>query len=160
MKLLRECIRELLAEDATKPTIKVQNYGNGISVVLMMSGFKIGYVTAREVLRWKHCAKDVERLQAQGIGKVGIMPDFPTLGPNLWAVGNSQVDQEFRGLGYGKMLYEKLIEEIGNQSSSRGAFVGADMCTGGSTSKGALGVWRSLARDYPSSGNVVYVGPK
>jgi len=125
-----------------------------------MGGFKIGYVLAREVLRWKYCVKDVEKLQAQGHGEPGADPDFPTLGPQLWAVGSSQVDQGFRGLGYGKMLYEALIEDIGRQAGVRGAFVGADECAAGSTSKDAQRVWKSLARDYPSSGNVVYVGPK
>jgi len=162
MKLLREYIRGIMeAEDTAEPTINVQNYAKGkVSAVLMMGGFKIGYVLAREVLRWKYCVKDVEKLQAQGHGEPGADPDFPTLGPQLWAVGSSQVDQGFRGLGYGKMLYEALIEDIGRQAGVRGAFVGADECAAGSTSKDAQRVWKSLARDYPSSGNVVYVGPK
>jgi len=160
MILLREYISELLTEDVAKPTINVQNYGNGISVVLMMSGYRIGFVTAREVLRWKYCADDVEKLQDQGYGEPGRLPDFPTLGPLLFAVGNAQVDEAFRGFGHGKKLYKALIEEVGKQAGDRGAFVGADECAAGSTSKDAQRVWRSLSRDYPSSGNVVYVGPK
>jgi GNAT superfamily N-acetyltransferase len=70
------------------------------------------------------------------------------------------VDQGFRGLGYGKMLYKALIEEAGKQAGPRGAFVGADECAAGSTSKDAQRVWKSLARYYPSSGNVVFAGPK
>jgi len=160
MNLLREYIRRLLAEDAGS-AIKVQNYGNGISAVLKLAGLGTqGYVTAHEVLQFEYCTKDVEKLQAQGHGTPGGNPDFPTLGSQLFAVTNSRVNAEFRGLGYGKELYKALIEEVGNQAGDPGAFVGADECAAGSTSKDAQRVWKSLARDYPSSGNVVYVGPK
>tara|TARA_Y100000296_G_C5097082_1_gene217954 strand:- start:12 stop:509 length:498 start_codon:yes stop_codon:yes gene_type:complete len=165
MKLLREYIRSLLTEsveiiedDWPGITWRVQDYGNGISAVLMMSGQKMGSIIAREVLRWKYCADDVEKLKAQGYDYED--PRWPSLGPQLFAVGNSEIDQAFRGQGWGKKMYKVLIDAIGKKAGDRGAFVGADECAAGSTSKDAQRVWKSLARDYPSSGNVVYVGPK
>jgi len=149
---------EIIEDDWPGVTWKVQNYGNGISVVLMMGGQKMGSIIAREVSRWKYCADDVEKLKAQGYDYED--PRWPLLGPKLFAVGNSAIDQAFRGQGWGKKMYKVLIDAIRQEAGRRGAFIGADVCTGGSTSKGALGVWRSLASDYPSSGNVVYVGPK
>ena len=70
------------------------------------------------------------------------------------------MDDAFRGYGYGKNLYKAIIDEIGKHVGNRGAFVGANECAAGHTSEAAQRVWESLARDYPSSGNVVYVGPK
>ena len=160
MNPLREYIREILTEDADSSgvTIRVQNYGNGVAAAIMMSGMRIGSATAREVLEYEHCTEDVEKLKAQGYDYDN--PKFPTLGPSLYTIGESHVDEAFRGFGYGKKLYKAIIEEIGKHVGNRGAFVGADECAVGHTSEAAQRVWKSLGRDYPSSGNVVYVGLK
>ena len=160
MMEVQEYISELLVEDADPSgvTVRVQNYGNGVAAAIMMSGMRIGSATAREVLSYEHCTEDVEKLKDQGYDYNN--PKFPTLGPTLYAIGESHVDEAFRGFGYGKKLYKAIIDEIGKHVGNRGAFVGADECAAGSTSEAAQRVWKSVGRDYPSSGNVVYVGPK
>lgn len=81
--------------------------------------------------------------------------------PKFYDVNNAWIsDEKNRGKGHGKEIYKAFIEQAVEYSrSSGGVFVGAHHCTIGSgTSPEAKRVWASLARDYTSSGDVIFIG--
>ena len=99
----------------------------------------------RDPRRHLDCLSDLRALGAKG-GDV-----------NLLVVSTSEIKNEFVGQRLGRAMYEALMSEAFDQ---RGPFFFAPMaCVHGapSTSGSAMRVWRSLARDYPSSGVVVRV---
>lgn len=67
-------------------------------------------------------------------------------------------DPELRGKGYGKALYREAIRKAAEYAGDRGAFIAPLRCSVGSgTSPDARRVWKSLSRDYLSSGDVIFV---
>ena len=75
----------------------------------------------------------------------------------LLVVSTSEIKNEFTGQRLGRAMYEALMSEAFDQ---KGPFYFAPMaCIHGkpSTSGAAMRVWRSLAKDYPSSGAVLRV---
>ena len=81
--------------------------------------------------------------------------------PRFYDVNNAWINNpENRGKGYGKEIYRAFIDKAVEYSrSSGGVFIGAHYCTIGSgTSEDAKRVWASLAREYNSSGDVIFIG--
>jgi hypothetical protein len=81
--------------------------------------------------------------------------------PKFYDVNNAWINNpENRGKGHGKEIYRAFIDKAVEYSrSSGGVFVGAHHCTIGSgTSPAAKRVWASLAREYNSSGDVIFIG--
>ncbi len=81
--------------------------------------------------------------------------------PKFYDVDNAWINNpENRGKGYGKQIYKAFIDKAVEYSrSSGGVFIGAHHCTIGSgTSPEAKRVWASLAREYNSSGDVIFIG--
>lgn len=71
--------------------------------------------------------------------------------PKVWSVYRSQILDEYHGRKIGKQMYLSLAKEIYRKN---GSFIYiSDKCSAvGSTSDMAMWVWRSLARELPSSG--------
>ena len=83
--------------------------------------------------------------------------------PKFYSVDNAWIDdQEMRGKGHGKAIYEEWIRQAVKYSEGYGGvFIAGAHCTQtpNATSEDAKRVWKSLIRDYPtSSGLVIFIG--
>ena len=81
--------------------------------------------------------------------------------PRFYDINNAWItNPENRGKGYGKEIYRAFIDQAVEYSKNYGGvFIGAHHCTIGSgTSEDAKRVWASLAREYNSSGDVIFIG--
>ena len=81
--------------------------------------------------------------------------------PKFYDINNAWIkNPENRGKGYGKEIYKAFIDQAVEYSKNYGGvFIGAHHCTIGSgTSSDAKRVWASLAREYNSSGDVIFIG--
>ena len=177
MSVLREYVHELLAESRFRYKGKPTYFRVTLS--------NIGYAEGGEHLRFKECQEDVdalmktpEYLEAQKTyaesqpprtelvrnketGKYEEIEVGPAeFRPKFYDINNAWIhDEKNRGKGYGKEIYRAFIERAVEYSQSAGGvFIGAHHCTIGSgTSEAAKRVWRSLTRDYTSSGDVIFV---
>ena len=143
----------------------------------------VGYAQGGEHLRFKECQADVDALMetpefleakekyeannttkdmAQDEDGNYIMKEVPAkFRPRFYDIENAWISNpEMRGKGYGKEIYKAFIDQAVKYSKSYGGvFVGAHYCTIGSgTSEAAKRVWKSLAREYNSSGDVIFIG--
>ena len=146
----------------------------------------IGYAEGGEHLRLKECQTDVDALMqtpeylaaeekhvANAKPRTDIVKDEETdkwvekeigpatFRPRFYDVNNAWIhDEKNRGKGYGKEIYKAFIEQAIEYSKSYGGvFIGAHHCTIGSgTSEAAKRVWKSLAKEYTSSGDVIFIG--
>ena len=178
MNLLREYIRELLSE---KASFKLKGGSDYFRVDLP----GIGYAEGGEHLRFKECQADVDNLmktpeyiaaekkyQETAKPRTDIVRNAETgkyeevevgpakFRPKFYDVANAWItNPENRGKGHGKEIYKAFIEQAVEYSRPfGGVFIGAHHCTIGSgTSEAAKRVWRSLAREYNSSGDVIFV---
>ena len=166
MKLLREYIKSLLAE---APIVVHKGTADGFRVDMPGIGYALGF----EQLRFKECQSDVdalmqtpEYLEAEEkfmSDPKNVWPDGEPKGfrPRFYDVNNAWIpNPENRGKGHGKEIYKAFIDRAtGYSRSYGGVFVGAHHCTIGSgTSPDAKRVWKSLAREYTSSGDVIFIG--
>ena len=81
--------------------------------------------------------------------------------PPFYDVTNAWIhDEKNRGKGHGKEIYKAFIDKAAEYAKRNGGlFVGAYYCTIGSgTSPDARRLWKSLTRDYTSSGDVIFIG--
>ena len=76
--------------------------------------------------------------------------------PKVWSVYRSQILDEYHGRKIGKQMYLSMAKEIYRKF---GSFIYiSDGCSSiGSTSDMAQFVWKSLARELPSSGSCIAV---
>jgi len=179
MNILREYIRELLTE---APTVKYKGDANYFRVDLG----RIGYAQGSKQLRFKECQADVDKIKhmpeyleaekkwaKNAKPRTKIMRDengkwamqetgeSEPFSPKFYEVTNAWIhDEKLRGKGHGKEIYKAFIDKASEYAkSSGGLFVGAYHCTVGSgTSADAKRLWKSLVRDYTSSGDVVFIG--
>jgi len=133
----------------------------------------VGYAEGGEHLRLKECEDDVDALK-QTPEYLEAEEQFQSNPKNVWGdgepkkfrprfydVNNAWISNpEKRGKGLGKEIYKTFIDKAIEYSKSYGGvFIGAHHCTIGSgTSSDAKRVWKSLARDYTSSGDVIFIG--
>ena len=176
MKHLRQYIRQILLE---KASFKFKGDSSYFRVDLP----GIGYAQGGENLRFKECQADVdaimqmpeyieakERFEANNTSKDMVqdadgnysMKEVPAkFRPRFFDVENAWItNPENRGKGHGKEIYKAFINQAAEYSKSNGGvFVGAHKCVIGSgTSEDAQRVWKSLGRDYTSSGMVIFIG--
>ena len=146
----------------------------------------IGYAEGGSQLRFPDCQSDVDALMktseyieaekkyvANAKPRTDIVKNEETgqyeeveigqaiFRPKFYDVNNAWINNpENRGKGYGKEIYKAFIDKAVEYSRSHGGvFVGAHHCTIGSgTSEDAKRVWASLAREYNSSGDVIFIG--
>ena len=123
------------------------------------------YLAAKEKYEANNTTKDM----AQDEDGNYYMKEVPAkFRPRFYEVNNAWIsDPEDRGKGHGKEIYKAFIDQAVEYSKNYGGvFVGAHACTIGSgvgpfsggTSKDAQRVWKSLERDYNSSGMVIFIG--
>jgi len=145
----------------------------------------IGYAEGGEQLRFKECQSDVDKLMKtpeylaaekkyqetakpstdivrnEETGKYEEVEVGPAIfRPRFYDVNNAWIkNPENRGKGYGKEIYRAFIDQAVEYSKNYGGvFIGAHHCTIGSgTSEDAKRVWKSLAREYNASGDVIFV---
>lgn len=143
----------------------------------------IGHADGNQQLRFKECQSDVdtlmktpeyiaaeekyiannpttEKMDQDENGKY-YMKEVPAkFRPRFYSIDNSWISNpNKRGKGHGKELYKAFIEQAAEYSKSYGGvFIGAHECSGGGTSEDAKRVWKSLGRDYNSSGEVIFIG--
>lgn len=84
---------------------------------------------------------------------VALKQSYPVI-ERLWAVGYARLDEDLRGQGIGKLMFQKLLA-LG--VSHKAAFA-PGICFGEETSPSALRVWNSLSRTYPGEGYVLWGG--
>jgi len=176
MKQLRQYIRQILLTEAN---IKLKGNNNFFRVELG----RIGYAEGGEKLSFKECQSDVDTLMqtpeyiaakekyesentsekmAQDEDGNYYMKKVPAkFRPRFYDVNNAWISNpENRGKGHGKEIYKAFIDQAVEYSRTYGGvFVGAHRCVMGSgTSEDAQRVWKSLGRDYNSSGLVIFIG--
>ena len=179
MNLLREYIRELLAE---KANFKLKGSEDYFRVDLP----GIGYAQGPLVLRFQECQADVDtlmqtpeyieaekRFQATAKPRTDIVRNEETgeyemvevgpakFRPRFYEVENAWISNpEKRGKGHGKEIYKAFIDQAVKYSKSYGGvFIGSHKCAiGTGTSEDAGRVWDSLGREYTSSGQVIFIG--
>ena len=143
----------------------------------------IGYAQGMQHLRLKECQSDVDALMetpefikakekyeannttkdmAQDEDGNYFMKEVPAkFRPRFYDIENAWItNPEQRGKGYGKEIYKAFIAQAAEYAKPYGGvFVGAHYCTIGSgTSDDAKRVWKSITRDYTSSGDVIFIG--
>ena len=178
MNLLREYIRELLSE---RPAFKHKGSSDWFRVELP----GIGYAEGSQHLRFKECQSDVDVImktpeylaaekkhQETAKSSTDIVRNEETgeweevevgpakFRPRFYDVENAWISNpENRGKGHGKEIYRAFIDQAVEYSKSYGGvFVGAHRCVMGSgSSPDAQRVWKSLGREYTSSGMVIFV---
>ena len=171
-----------LKEEARQPSFKHR----GDSYYFRVDLPNIGYAQGGSNLGFKECQSDVDALMktpeyldaekkyvANAKPRTDIVKNEETgqyeeveigqavFRPKFYDVDNAWINNpENRGKGYGKQIYKAFIDKAVEYSrSSGGVFIGAHHCTIGSgTSPEAKRVWASLAREYNSSGDVIFIG--
>ena len=176
MKHLRQYIRQILLEKA--------NFNlKGSSDYFRVELLGIGYAEGSQNLRFKECQSDVDAIMktpeyiaakekyesentsekmAQDEDGNYYMKEVPAVfRPRFYDVTNAWISNpENRGKGHGKEIYKAFIDQAAGYSKSYGGvFVGAHRCVMGSgSSEDAQRVWKSLGREYTSSGMVIFIG--
>jgi hypothetical protein len=133
----------------------------------------VGYAQGFQQLGFKKCQSNVDALK-QTPEYLEAEEKFKSNPKNVWGdgepkkfrprfydVNNAWISNpEKRGKGFGKEIYKTFIDKAIEYSKSYGGvFIAAHHCTIGSgTSDAAKRVWKSLARDYTSSGDVIFIG--
>ena len=161
---LRTCIRKMLSES-------FQHQGSYDYFRVELPG--IGYAQGGTSLRFKECQSDVDKIKQspeyleaeerflsdpKNVWGDGSLKKFA---PRFYDVSNAWIHSpKNRGKGHGKEIYKAFIDKAVEYSRSYGAvFVGAHHCTLGSgTSQAAKRVWKSITKDYTSSGDVIFIG--
>mgnify|MGYP003129378734 FL=1 len=176
MKLLMEQWRQFINEGS-----KFKLKGDSEYFRIDLQG--IGYAQGMQHLRFKECQSDVDALMetpefikakekyeannttkdmAQDEDGNYFMKEVPAkFRPRFYDIENAWItNPEQRGKGYGKELYKAFIAQAAEYAKPYGGvFVGAHYCTIGSgTSDDAKRVWKSITRDYTSSGDVIFIG--
>ena len=176
MKLLMEQWRQFINEGS-----KFKLKGDSEYFRIDLQG--IGYAQGMQHLRFKECQSDVDALMetpefikakekyeannttkdmAQDEDGNYFMKEVPAkFRPRFYDIENAWItNPEQRGKGYGKELYKAFIAQAAEYAKPYGGvFVGAHYCTIGSgTSPDAKRVWKSITRDYTSSGDVIFIG--
>jgi len=176
MKLLMEQWRQFVNENS-----KFKLKGDSEYFRIDLPG--VGYAQGMQHLRFKECQSDVDALMetpefleakekyeannttkdmAQDEEGNYFMKEVPAkFRPRFYDIENAWItNPEQRGKGYGKELYKAFIAQAAEYAKPYGGvFVGAHYCTIGSgTSDDAKRVWKSITRDYTSSGDVIFIG--
>ena len=179
MKLLMEQWRQFVNENS-----KFKLKGDSEYFRIDLPG--VGYAQGMQHLRFKECQSDVDALMktpeylaaeekyvANEKPRTDIVKNEETgeyeevevgpaiFRPRFYDVNNAWIkNPENRGKGHGKEIYRAFIDQAVEYSKNYGGvFIGAHYCTIGSgTSDDAKRVWASLAREYNSSGDVIFIG--
>lgn len=149
-----------------KINYRVKSDSNGIMITVFAGRAKIGAMNAFVVNypERKECGNDVWKL-------LKAYPQVEDTSRPRWVAGDGEertntralgvhkafiFDESKKGLGIGKAMYQAMMAEWFDKV---GPFLFMPMaCSGGSgTSQAARRVWASLARTYPSSGDVIAV---
>ena len=185
MKHLRQYIRQILLE---KANLKLKGDSEFFRVELGQIGYAQGgqqlrfkecqsdvdalmqtpeFIAAKEKFEANNTTKDMVDDPDSPHGY--SMQERPAkFRPRFFEVNNAWISNpEDRGKGHGKEIYKAFIDQAVEYSKHYGGvFVGAHACTigggvgpfSGGTSKDAQRVWKSLRRDYNSSGMVIFIG--
>ena len=179
MKHLRQYLRQILLE---KANFRVRGDDEYFRVDLP----GIGYAEGGSSLRFRECQDDVDALmrtpeylaaekkyQETAKPRTDIVRNPETgkyeevevgpakFRPRFYTVDNAWINNpENRGKGHGKKIYNAFIAQaVYHARNHGGVFIGAHRCVMGSgTSEDAQRVWKSLGRDYTSSGMVIFIG--
>jgi len=145
----------------------------GTSDYFRVDMHNIGYAQGGQQLRFKACQSDVDKIKQspeyleaeerylsnpKNVWGDGSLKKFT---PRFYDVDNAWINNpKNRGKGHGKEIYTAFINKAIEYSKSYGGvFIGAHHCTIGSgTSQAAKRVWKSLTREYTSSGDVIFIG--
>ena len=185
MKHLRQYIRQILKEEANFKTKGSSNYfrvelpGIGYAEGGEQLRFKECQSDVDALMQTPEFIAAKEKFEANNTTKDMVDdPDSPhgysmqerpaKFRPRFYEVNNAWIsDPENRGKGHGKEIYKAFIDQAVEYSKHYGGvFVGAHRCTigggagpfSGGTSEAAQRVWKSLGRDYNSSGMVIFIG--
>ena len=173
----REYARENLSE-------QVRHQFKGDSNFFRVSLPGIGYIEMAQKLGLKECQSDVDKIMKSSeylaatkkyeevnpprtdiirneeTGKYEAVEIGPAvMRPSFYVVYKAFIDNPaHKGKGYGKELYREAIRRAAEYAHDSCVFVAPLNCTLGSgTSLDAMRVWKSLSREYTSSGNVIFV---
>lgn len=150
-------VTQSLKKKASAPEILVRERGNQISVQIMgdvVTYESMGEVHSRGPVGWVNvekapsnrplvCQEDANAMRAQ----------VPLKG--IYMVTASHLQEDMRGQGIGKLLYERALQE----AASRGCAIMPEHCwKRGMTTPSALRVWASLKRRHFAVGDLVWGG--
>jgi DNA topoisomerase IB len=123
--------------------VEYSDYGEEVNERGILGGVKMERLPFE---RAKHCSADVEDLRAR----------VPSL-KGLYMVTSSYVDEDHRGEGWGKALYDQAVQK----AASQGCALVPEHCwhRGMTSPMAADGVWVSLKRRFFSVGDAVWGGP-
>jgi len=173
MKHLREYIRRTLLEQTEAREFSYRGDSEYFRVDLFIAETHVGHALGGQNLRFKECQADVDKimkmpeyLEAEKKYKSdpkNVWGDgtFKTFKPRFYDVENAWItNPESRGQGHGKEIYKAFINKAVEYSKTYGGvFIAAHHCTIGSgTSSDAKRVWKSLSKEYTSSGDVIFIG--
>jgi len=156
----------LMERDGLKVRYRVKASSNGIMVAAYEGAKRVGHIDAFPVPypEQKRCGKDVWKL-------LGRYPEVEDTSSPRWtpddgeertntralAVGHAFItDESKRGLGIGGAMYLAIMVEWFHRTGPF-LFMPDDCGPAGSTSAAAKRVWKSLARRFPSSGDMIAV---
>ena len=155
----------LMEHEGHKVKYRVKSNSNGIGVGVYYGRARIGGMSAHET-GWRHLTKCQDDMLAL-IERYPHIEDTSEPRFVMWGeeIPNVQTllvykafidDKTKHGLGIGRAMYLAIMAEWFDKV---GPFLFMPMkCSGGQgTSAAAERVWKSLTRDFPSSGNVVAV---
>jgi hypothetical protein len=132
---------------ADKVKYRLRSNSDAATVVVYVGPKKVGVLSTNWTSdRWAdHCTADITKMREK----------YPQVGTNLLMVYGAEILEEHRGKHIGRSMYEAMMAEMFKQ---RGPFLFLPMrCGGSGTSADAMRVWQSLAKDYPTNGNVLAV---
>ncbi len=135
---------------------------DGLAVFVYKGAKRVGFLDAY----WRYSISSVydesQRAAKDSKWHLACYDDLRALGaegrhPKILSVYGTQLDEDVRGKGVGKALYEALMAEAFDEHGPFFFLPMACWSSRSSTSASAMRVWASLARTYPSSGVVVRV---
>lgn len=156
----------LMETEDAKVRYRVKSNSRGIAVAVYYGRKKIGGMNAftkKYPETEKACSDDVWALlerypQVENTSRDRWVPSdgVPRTNTRALQVYKAFItDESKQGMGIGRAMYLAVMAEWYNKV---GPFLFMPMaCSGSGTSQAALRVWKSLARDFPSSGNVIAV---
>lgn len=108
-------------------------------------------ITMSEVVHTYHCSDDL----------IDISYEYPEVMDGeqirLLEVNSVSLEKDYHGMGIGKQIYNHIIAGWKKQTRMPFVIIPEKCSVSGSTSKMALRVWKSLKREYPSSGYCVVI---
>ena len=119
-------------------------------IVAVIKDYEIQHIKNKKKL--SPCADDIYNLLKQ---EQSLIKENGSI--TVVEITNSVLTEHMRRQGIGYEMYVKMAQEAFKENNRKPFFLVPNYCSGETTSPEARRVWKSLARRYPSSGDVVVI---